>query len=220
MTSQAKPSALARRSRRCTKHWPTCSRRRRATQRGGTASCAAQLDRSPLGDDDRKHIDARLLHLCEVTDPGPAIRVHGDLHLGQTLRSANGWVIVDFEGEPARPEEERDAPSSPLRDVAGVLRSLHYATAVACRERADDDQDAPARAAMWETRNRAAFLNGYLPDATRGGFLPSTPASTTVVLDAFELDKAVYELAYEHAHRPTWTDIPLAAIRRILGGDA
>jgi maltokinase len=177
----------------------------------------AQLERSPVDDDDRTAIDARLLRVCEVADSGPAMRVHGDLHLGQTLRSANGWVIVDFEGEPARPEEERDAPSSSLRDVAGVLRSLHYAAAAACRER-DDDASAPQRAAEWETRNRAKFLAGYMPGAERARLLPHNPESVDAVLDAFELDKAVYELAYEHAHRPSWSDIPLAAIRRILGG--
>jgi maltokinase len=146
-------------------------------------------------------------------DPGPSIRGHGDYHLGQVMRTDAGWYILDFEGEPDRPLVERERPTSPLRDVAGMLRSLHYAAAVALTER-DGDEFAES-AAAWEARNRQAFLDGYLPAAAKGGILPADQASVDAVLAAFELEKAVYELSYERAHRPDWEHIPLTALRRL-----
>jgi predicted trehalose synthase len=138
-------------------------------------------------------------------DPGGAIRPHGDYHLGQVLRHDTRWYVLDFEGEPARPVAERVAFSSPLRDVAGMLRSFAYAVAVAGHD------------AGWEPACRQAFLGGYL--ATRGidELLPADPAP---VIDAFELDKAIYEVGYERAHRPDWVEIPLAAVRRLTGWTA
>jgi maltokinase len=149
--------------------------------------------------------------LRRVGDAGPATRVHGDYHLGQVLRTDAGWFILDFEGEPARPPDERRRPSSPLRDVAGMLRSLHYASAVA---RIDRDEQCADLAAAWETRNRKAFLEGYVRRAAKGGLLPD-PAATEAVLAAFELEKAVYELRYEQSYRPEWQSIPLAALARL-----
>ena len=149
-------------------------------------------------------------------EPGPAIRTHGDYHLGQVMRTDAGWYVLDFEGEPDRPLEERQRPTSPLRDVAGMLRSLHYASAVALAERDGPEFEQPA--AAWEARNRQAFLDGYLPAATKGGILPADQASVDAVLAAFELEKAVYELAYERAHRPDWVHIPQAAISRLRAG--
>lgn len=155
--------------------------------------------------------------LREVQDPGPAIRVHGDYHLGQVLRTDTGWYVLDFEGEPARPLEERRHPSSPLKDVAGMLQSFHYAPAVAMATQ-EDDMTSLARA--WEARNRECFLSGYLRragEAREGGLsiVPADAASRSAVLAAFELDKAVYEVAYEQAHRPDWVAIPTEAVRRL-----
>jgi maltokinase len=149
-------------------------------------------------------------------DPGPAIRTHGDYHLGQVMRTDTGWFVLDFEGEPDRPLEERQRPTSPLRDVAGMLRSLHYASAVALTERDGAEFEQPA--AAWEARNRQAFLDGYLPAAAKGGILPADQASVDAVLAAFELEKAVYELGYERAHRPEWEHIPRTALRRLGAG--
>jgi maltokinase len=150
--------------------------------------------------------------LREVRDPGPAIRVHGDYHLGQVMRTDTGWYVLDFEGEPARPLEERSRPNSPLKDVAGMLRSFHYASRAAMVTMEDD---VSGLARVWEERNRKCFLAGYLPRAAGGGLLPADEESLGAVLAAFEVDKAVYEVAYEQAHRPDWVDIPLGAIRRL-----
>jgi len=123
--------------------------------------------------------------------------------------------VLDFEGEPARPLAERQAPSSPLRDVAGMLRSFHYAAQVALRDR-DGRRNEADELDEWERRNRQAFLDGYVPAAVDAGLIPRGAAARDAVLAAFELDKAVYELAYEMAHRPDWVEIPLSAIARIL----
>ena len=138
--------------------------------------------------------------------------MHGDYHLGQVMRTDEGWYVLDFEGEPARPIEERRRPTSALKDVAGMLRSLHYASMVAMFERDEEHTD---EAAAWEQRNREAFLTGYLPKARAAGVVPDDQASTAVVLAAFETEKALYELGYEQAHRPDWARIPLAALRRL-----
>jgi maltokinase len=151
--------------------------------------------------------------LREISDPGPAIRVHGDYHLAQVLRTDAGWYVLDFEGEPARPLEERTRPSSPLKDVAGMLRSLGYAPAVALSYQ-EDDLSHLGRA--WEARNRECFLAGYLRKAMEGeAILPTDPAVRSAVLAAFELDKALYEVAYERANRPDWAHIPLGAVQRL-----
>ncbi len=152
-------------------------------------------------------------NLRDVGDPGAAIRVHGDYHLAQVMRTDTGWFILDFEGEPERPLEDRRRPSSPLRDVAGMLRSLHYAAMVAL-----GDRDEVALARAWEDRNRQAFLYGYVAEAKKGTVLPADQRSIDAVLRAFELEKSVYELKYERAHRPDWVAIPRDALRRITEG--
>jgi maltokinase len=141
-------------------------------------------------------------------------RIHGDYHLGQVLRAADGhWVILDFEGEPARPLAQRRRPDSVLRDVAGMLRSFDYAAfQPLLADGGDPDGAAEARAAAWARAARAAFMAGWL--ATRGG--TDAPAG----LAGFELDKALYEVRYEVRYRPGWLPVPLGGIRRLLAASS
>jgi maltokinase len=163
---------------------------------------------------------ADLMHrLQAVNDPGPAIRVHGDYHLGQVMRTDTGWYVLDFEGEPARPKEERLAPTSPLKDVTAMLRSFQYAAHYVLLEREEHELErVMPLAEAWELHNRDAFLDGYLGSPGIDALLPPDSDNLALVSLAFELDKALYELAYEEAYRPEWVDIPASAIRRLLSG--
>ncbi len=147
-------------------------------------------------------------NLAKLIDPVPAQRVHGDYHLGQVMRTQTGWVILDFEGEPASPLAQRRARSSPLRDVAGMLRSFDYAARHQLLTRPDAAILAP-KATGWVRHNSDAFCAGY---AEAGGL---DPAQNSVLLRAMLLDKAVYEVIYEARNRPTWLSIPLESIAEL-----
>ena len=151
----------------------------------------------------------QLRALAHAGAGGRIIRTHGDYHLGQCLLTGRGWVILDFEGEPARPLPERRMKRSPLRDVAGMLRSFAYAAS------ASEIQRGLRAPADWEQRARDAFLTAYF-DHIDGRLLPHGQQSTERLLQIFELEKAVYELRYELNNRPDWVRIPAAGIARLL----
>jgi maltokinase len=179
-----------------------------------------QLARTPDGVIDRDQVEVALSGLVKVADPGKAIRIHGDLHLGQFLRADAGWFVIDFEGEPGRPVAERVRPSSPLRDVAGMVRSFHYAARAALVERGRDiDPELAELAGEWESRAVDALWSGYTRGTEATDLCPADEYDRRALLQAFELDKAVYEVSYELAHRPAWVSIPTSAIERVLGRD-
>jgi maltokinase len=179
-------------------------------------SMEGQLERIDHPDLDKEAASRMFERLAALEDCGPAIRIHGDMHLGQVMRTDTGWFVLDFGGEPSRPVEERRMPTSPMKDVAGMLRSLHYATWTAAAEQEDQEQVAQELAHEWEQRNRGAFVDGYLRAAREaGGLLPTDEDNFGLVLKAFELDRGIYEIGYELAHRPEWVKIPMAAIQSL-----
>jgi trehalose synthase-fused probable maltokinase len=151
----------------------------------------------------------RLQLMSHVGVGGRLIRHHGDYHLGQTMLRDEGWTILDFEGEPARSLLERRRKRSPLRDVAGMLRSFAYAASAAELLRGE-----PAPPG-WEEQAREGFLDAYLETVDQS-LLPAGRPATDKLLAIFELEKAVYELRYELNNRPDWVPIPVAGIARLL----
>jgi maltose alpha-D-glucosyltransferase/alpha-amylase len=150
-------------------------------------------------------------------------RTHGDYHLGQVLYTGKDFIIIDFEGEPARPISVRRLKQSPLRDIAGMLRSFHYAVNSTLIEQTTDvrPEDLTALAPwtrLWYLWVGAAFLKAYFAVASQGAFLPQTQEELQVLLDAYLLEKALYELRYELNSRPDWVKVPLQGILYLLEG--
>jgi maltokinase len=156
-----------------------------------------------------EEIREQLRSLSHAGSAGKVIRTHGDYHLGQTLWAADDWVIIDFEGEPARSLAERRRKRSPIRDLAGMLRSFAYAATVASLVRGTDVPD------DWEERARGQFLAGYF-ETVDPSLLPSGQVAIDRLLAVYELEKAVYELRYELDNRPEWVGIPVAGIQRLI----
>jgi maltose alpha-D-glucosyltransferase/alpha-amylase len=148
--------------------------------------------------------------------PLKKIRVHGDYHLGQVLKTPGGFVLIDFEGEPTRPLDERRKKQCALKDIAGMIRSFQYA-AQSARERGGESMDAPSVAAAL----RGTFLEGYTTRAIAQGasFLPAEAAATKAWIQFFELEKALYEIEYEVNNRPAWVHIPLSGMLEIVTAD-
>jgi maltokinase len=156
-----------------------------------------------------EEVREQLRLLTHVGTAGKVIRTHGDYHLGQTMLSARGWVVLDFEGEPARTLPQRRRKRSPLRDVAGMMRSFAYAASASTILRGVTPP------ADWEARAREEFLEAYL-DTADPSLLPAGRHGVEQLLSVFELEKAVYELRYELNNRPDWMRIPVAGILRLL----
>src|SRR5205809_883273 len=155
--------------------------------------------------------------LGALADAGCAkIRIHGDYHLGQTLRTDDGFVLLDFEGEPARPAAERRAKQSPLTDVAGMLRSFDYAAATAF----GSADEFAATGEAWRRLAAGVFLDAYVEAVSQAPvrLLPASRPALERALAAFELDKALYEVRYEIDHRPGWVGVPLRGLCRLWGG--
>ncbi len=165
----------------------------------------------------RDSVAAHFDEMRGLPSGGLLTRVHGDLHLGQLLRVDTGWVILDFEGEPDRTPAQRRELSTPLRDVAAMLRSFDYAAAAAIAERAaPDSEEAQGLFGFgdaWADANRDAFWSAYLETIGSDPILPE-PGPALVIRRAFEVQKAVYEIGYELGHRPTWVEIPLRFLLR------
>jgi maltokinase len=156
----------------------------------------------------------RLSMLSHTGVGGRLIRSHGDYHLGQVLRTPTRWVIIDFEGEPSRPMRERRRKRSPLRDVAGMLRSLAYVGLAG-----ELLGDVPAPPPEWEGRVRRRFLGGYMSEIDTT-LLPAGQQAIEKLIAMFELEKALYELRYELNNRPSWVPVAVAGLTRLLEEDA
>jgi len=176
--------------------------------------CKRALDLEP-------EILRRFAPLVERKITASRTRIHGDFHLGQVLYTGTDFVIIDFEGEPGRPMGERRSKFSPLRDVAGMLRSFHYVAHSSLISRsAEQNPDGIARLERWAQRWYigccSAFLNSYLQVAGRAAFVPQKREELQILLEAFLLEKAIYELGYELNNRPDWVTVPLKGILQLV----
>ncbi|MDQ3990762.1 MAG: putative maltokinase, partial [Actinomycetota bacterium] len=171
-------------------------------------------------------INRRLRRVVDIPSTAVRTRVHGDYHLGQVLWTGKDFVIIDFEGEPARPIGERRLKRTPLRDVAGMLRSFHYAAYSTLLDggrgmvRPVDAAELEPWLLFWYRWTASAFLRAYLDAARPGGVLPESREELEVLLDVVLLEKALYELGYEIDNRPDWVRIPIQGILQILEGGA
>ncbi len=169
----------------------------------------------------RRELMGRMLSLSGGRDMGRKIRVHGDYHLGQVLWAEDDFYVLDFEGEPDRPLDERRAKQSPLKDVAGMVRLYGYAASAGLRSFAlahpMDRERLEGWATLWHTWASASFLHGYLDAVSPAAVLPPDRAAIDMVLGVFILEKALYQLRYELNHRPDWVSIPLSGILELLG---
>jgi len=165
----------------------------------------------------RPRLAERFARVAALEDAGMRVRIHGDFHLGQVLEADGDLFFIDFEGEPARPLAERRALQSPLRDVAGMLRSFGYAARAGLRICLRHKPDAVLEPWMraWEHEASRIFVSAYLKQFGDAAALPNSVARE-VLLQAFVLDKATYELAYELGNRPDWVDIPLDGLLGLL----
>lgn len=175
----------------------------------------------PVLEEERKIYD-RLKAVLQTKFTGKKIRVHGDYHLGQVLFTGKDFMIIDFEGEPARSFSERRLKRSVLRDVAGMLRSFHYAVYATLFMnhivRAEDVRILETAAERWYAHVSQVFLSAYFKSVGKAAFLPQDPREVDILLDLFLLDKAIYELYYELNNRPAWMVIPARGIRHVLSG--
>ena len=165
-------------------------------------------------------VEERVNAFRQLSADGLKTRIHGDFHLGQVLLTTRVWMILDFEGEPARPLADRRTKQSPLRDVAGMLRSFSYAGWSALLDRAAPGSSEWTRlepwADSWEMLARDRFLASYVTRAHEAKFLPESRDDMLTTLDMFEIDKALYEIGYERSHRPDWLPIPLRGLQRAV----
>ena len=164
----------------------------------------------------------RLRQILDKKMTGTRIRIHGDFHLGQVLYTGKDFVVIDFEGEPARPITERRLKRSPLRDVAGMLRSFNYASLSKLKNNSVRPEDAAQLkpwARFWDFWVSATFIKGYLDTTTNASFLPKSQDEFNFMLNIYVLEKAIYELAYELNSRPDWADVPVAGILQIVQPD-
>ena len=166
-----------------------------------------------------KEILAQEQRILEQRSGAAKIRIHGDYHLGQALYTGKDFVILDFEGEPARPLSERKLKRSALRDVTGMMRSFQYAAYSALWQPSMRPEDIPFLerwADLWYRQISSMFLQSYLTTTAGAVFIPEAAGELQVLLKAYLLDKAVYEIGYELNHRPSWVVIPIRGIKHIL----
>jgi maltose alpha-D-glucosyltransferase/alpha-amylase len=175
----------------------------------------------------RAVLEARSDVLARVRDLSGAVlgavrtRYHGDLHLGQVLLTADDFLITDFEGEPARPIEERRQKGSPLRDVAGMLRSFDYARAVGAERALTRSPTAAERVEAafraWRDASCEAFLEGYDLGVGYARSVPPAAGDRARAIELFKVEKALYELRYELDNRPAWLGVPIGGLLELLG---